>query len=213
MHADDYTWQDDDWLSARRESSTLDRPMSIYEVHLGSWRRGEANALLGYRELAAELVSYVYEMGFTHIELLPVSEHPFDGSWGYQPVGLFAPTSRFGNPEDFKFFVDCCHQQGIGVRPERHEELGAAHLARLEARRGRTGSVGARVLAPREYRDRFTALGARAQRGTAALKSIRALDPNFLTNSQRINAHRGDSPQLGRHEDDSRAPKQVPSFR
>ena len=115
VYADDYAWQDNNWLEDRRESSTLDRPMAIYEVHLGSWRRGDGNTQLGYRELAAQLVDYVAEMGFTHIELLPVSEHPFDGSWGYQPIGLFAPTSRFGKPEDFKYFVDCCHQQGIGV--------------------------------------------------------------------------------------------------
>ena len=116
VHADDYQWQDDAWLSARRASSTLDQPMSVYEVHLGSWRRHqENNQPLSYRELAESLVNYVQDMGYTHIELLPVSEHPFDGSWGYQPVGLFAPTSRFGKPEDFKFFIDCCHQQNIGV--------------------------------------------------------------------------------------------------
>ena len=95
----------------------LDRPMSIYEVHLGSWARvpEEGNRSLTYRELAARLVPYVKEMGFTHIELLPVMEHPFTGSWGYQVHGFFAPTSRFGPPEDFKFFVDACHQAGIGV--------------------------------------------------------------------------------------------------
>ena len=116
VHHDDYYWQDNAWLDARRAASTLDQPMAIYEVHLGSWRRqADDNQLLGYRELAESLVAYVKDMGYTHIELLPVSEHPFDGSWGYQPIGLFAPTSRFGNPEDFKFFIDSCHQQGIGV--------------------------------------------------------------------------------------------------
>jgi len=116
VYADDYRWQDDDWLAARRGASTLDQPMSIYEVHLGSWRRHlDGNRPFGYRELAASLVGYVSEMGYTHIELLPVCEHPFEGSWGYQPVGLFAPTSRFGTPEDFKYFVDCCHRKGIGV--------------------------------------------------------------------------------------------------
>ena len=116
VYADDYRWQDSDWMETRRGGSTLDQPMSIYEVHLGSWRRHAAdNRMFGYRELAASLVSYVGQMGYTHIELLPVSEHPFDGSWGYQPIGLFAPTSRFGNPQDFKFLVDCCHRQGIGV--------------------------------------------------------------------------------------------------
>jgi len=116
VHHDDYQWQDADWIGNRRNSSTLDQPMSIYEVHLGSWRRqAGGNQVLSYRELATSLVPYARDMGYTHIELLPVSEHPFEGSWGYQPVGLFAPTSRFGNPEDFKFFVDSCHQQGIGV--------------------------------------------------------------------------------------------------
>ncbi|HUV22681.1 MAG TPA: 1,4-alpha-glucan branching protein GlgB [Gammaproteobacteria bacterium] len=116
VYTDDYQWQDNDWLIARQTSSTLDQPMSVYEVHLGSWRRHvQDNQPLSYRELADSLVDYVRDMGYTHIELLPVSEYPFDGSWGYQPVGLFAPTSRFGNPADFKFFIDCCHRQGIGV--------------------------------------------------------------------------------------------------
>jgi 1,4-alpha-glucan branching enzyme len=116
VHSDDYQWQDGDWLAARRGSSTLDQAMSIYEVHLGSWRRhADNNRPLDYRELATSLVDYVDEMGYTHIELLPVSEHPFEGSWGYQPIGLFAPTSRFGKPEDFKFLIDRCHQRGIGV--------------------------------------------------------------------------------------------------
>ncbi|MCL2716879.1 MAG: 1,4-alpha-glucan branching protein GlgB [Alphaproteobacteria bacterium] len=90
-------------------------PMSIYEVHLGSWRRKEGNHWLTYRDLAAELPAYARDMGFTHLEFLPVSEHPFDGSWGYQPTGLFAPTSRFGSPEDFAALVDACHEAGLGV--------------------------------------------------------------------------------------------------
>ena len=91
--------------------------MSIYEVHLGSWRRreGEPQYSLSYRELAATLVPYVRDMGYTHIELLPVMEHPFFGSWGYQVVGFFAPSSRFGTPDDFRYFVDQCHQHGLGV--------------------------------------------------------------------------------------------------
>jgi 1,4-alpha-glucan branching enzyme len=95
----------------------MDRPMSIYEVHLGSWARvpEEDHRYLTYRELAARLVPYVKDLGFTHIELMPVMEHPFSGSWGYQVLGFFAPTSRFGPPEDFKFFVDACHQAGLGV--------------------------------------------------------------------------------------------------
>jgi 1,4-alpha-glucan branching enzyme len=94
-----------------------ERPIAVYEVHLGSWKRRpeEANRFLTYRELAAELVPYVKEMGFTHLEVLPVSEHPFDGSWGYQPIGLFAPTSRFGTPDDFRFFVDAVHKAGLGL--------------------------------------------------------------------------------------------------
>ena len=116
VYEDDFQWQDADWLATRQQSSTLDQPVSIYEVHLGSWRRTPGdNRALSYRDLAATLVPYVREMGFTHIELLPISEHPFDGSWGYQPIGLFAPTARFGNPQDFKFFVDSCHQSGISV--------------------------------------------------------------------------------------------------
>lgn len=116
VHEDQYRWRDDDWISHRQQNSTLDRPVSIYEVHLGSWRRSlDGNQSLSYRDLAASLVPYVKDMGYTHIELLPVSEHPFDGSWGYQPIGLFAPTARFGKPEDFKYLVDACHQAGIGV--------------------------------------------------------------------------------------------------
>jgi 1,4-alpha-glucan branching enzyme len=113
-----YAWQDDTWMRDRRSNNHwLDRPMSVYEVHLGSWARKpeEGDRPLTYRELAAELIPYVQALGFTHIELLPVMEHPFSGSWGYQVIGFFAPTSRFGSPDDFKFFVDACHQAGLGV--------------------------------------------------------------------------------------------------
>ena len=99
----------------RIHANRLDQPLSIYEVHLGSWRKAEGWRWLNYRELADTLVPYARDMGFTHLELLPVSEHPFDGSWGYQPIGLFAPTSRFGTPEDFKYFVDAAHEAGLGV--------------------------------------------------------------------------------------------------
>ena len=112
-----YDWNDSAWMASRKVDK-YSRPMSIYEVHLGSWKRPEADSdarYLSYRELADDLISYVSDMGYTHLELLPVSEFPFDGSWGYQPVGMFAPTSRFGNPDDFKYFVDKCHQAGIGV--------------------------------------------------------------------------------------------------
>ena len=114
--SDAYQWGDAAWMAGRAaQGHWLKRPMSIYEVHLGSWRRSPEGRLLTYREMAAPLVPYVKEMGFTHIELLPVMEHPFTGSWGYQVIGFFAPTSRFGPPEDFKAFVDACHQAGIGV--------------------------------------------------------------------------------------------------
>ncbi len=114
---DRYAWGDAEWMAARERRSALDGPFSVYEVHLGSWKRkeGEGGPYLSYLELADELVAYAREMGYTHIELLPVAEHPFDGSWGYQVLGYFAPTSRFGRPEEFMEFVDRCHQAGIGV--------------------------------------------------------------------------------------------------
>ena len=110
-----YPWGDEAWMRARAEDQALDRPFLIYEVHLGSWRRCADGSWLSYRELAHRLVEYCQWMGYTHIELLPVTEHPFDGSWGYQTLGYFAPTSRFGAPDDFRYFVDYCHQHGIGV--------------------------------------------------------------------------------------------------
>jgi 1,4-alpha-glucan branching enzyme len=118
----DYRWGDEAWIKARGEHDPFTRPMTIYEVHLGSWRQHggprrhhDRPNWLSYRELADELVDYVVELGFTHVELLPVAEHPFDGSWGYQVGGYFAPTSRHGTPDDFRYFVDRCHQRGIGV--------------------------------------------------------------------------------------------------
>ncbi len=111
----DFPWQDQKWLSERALRNRRDAAISIYEVHLGSWRRDENNHYLNYRTIAEQLIPYVLDMGFTHIQLMPVSEFPFDGSWGYQPVGLFAPTSRFGNIEDFQYFVDLCHQANIGL--------------------------------------------------------------------------------------------------
>jgi 1,4-alpha-glucan branching enzyme len=116
VHQSRYRWQDDEWQAARSSVPALDRPVSIYEVHLGSWRRNAGSGrYLTYRELASELVDYVVAAGFTHVEFLPVSEHPFDGSWGYQPIGLFAPTHRFGDPDDFRYLVDRLHAAGIGV--------------------------------------------------------------------------------------------------
>jgi 1,4-alpha-glucan branching enzyme len=110
----DNTWNDAAWMSTRGQKNALDAPMSIYEVHPGSWRRRDG-AFLGYRELAHQLADYALSMGFTHVELMPVTEHPFYGSWGYQTTGYFAPTSRYGTPQDFMYFVDHLHQRGLGV--------------------------------------------------------------------------------------------------
>ena len=112
-----YQWNDEEWMQTRPRIDSYNSPMSIYEVHIGSWQRipEDGNRPLSYRELGDRLIPYVKEMGFTHIELMPVMEHPFDGSWGYQVVNYYAPTSRFGNPDEFRNFVDRCHQAGIGV--------------------------------------------------------------------------------------------------
>lgn len=115
-HADtDFEWCDEKWLTLRQQSDWLHEPLSIYECHLGSWQRDEDGNFLSYRELAHRLVAYIKETGFTHIELLPITEHPLDASWGYQTTGYFAPTRRFGDNDDFRYFVDYCHQHGIGV--------------------------------------------------------------------------------------------------
>lgn len=133
-----YTWGDDTWMAKRRHTDQLSQPISVYEVHLGSWMHASSSDLpqlangeagqavtvseltpgarfLTYRELASRLIPYVKDLGFTHLELMPVAEHPFDGSWGYQIVGYYSCTSRYGPPEDFMYFVDQCHQNGIGV--------------------------------------------------------------------------------------------------
>ncbi len=110
-----YQWTDDAWLSQRQKRDWLHEPMSIYEVHLGSWQRDSRGNFLNYRQLADQLIPYAKNLGFTHIELLPITEHPLDASWGYQTTGYFAPTSRHGSPDDFRYFVDSCHQNGIGV--------------------------------------------------------------------------------------------------
>ena len=115
VYQSSYEWNDGGWMAARTTEPKMDQAISIYEVHLGSWRRGENNRFLSYRELAGALVDYVRDMNFTHVEFLPVTEHPFDGSWGYQPIGLYAPTWRFGRPDDFRFLVDRFHAAGIGV--------------------------------------------------------------------------------------------------
>ena len=105
-----FTWSDQAWLDARAARDPHNSPMSVYELHLGSWRPG-----LGYREAADQLIDYVHELGFTHVEFMPLAEHPFGGSWGYQVTGYFAPTSRFGHPDDLKYLIDRLHNAGIGV--------------------------------------------------------------------------------------------------
>jgi 1,4-alpha-glucan branching enzyme len=112
---DGYKWKDKEWIDERDSSISHEKPMSIYEVHLGSWARDENNKSLTYRELADKLVKYVTKMNYTHIELMPIAEHPFDGSWGYQLTGYYSVTSRYGSPEDFMYFVDQCHQNNIGI--------------------------------------------------------------------------------------------------
>ena len=111
----DYSWQDNAWMDYRKDKNGLDKPYSVYEVHLGSWKRNKNNEFLSYLELAEDLVKYVKEMNFTHVEFMPIMEYPYDPSWGYQLTGYFAPTSRFGNPEEFKVLVDKLHQNDIGV--------------------------------------------------------------------------------------------------
>jgi 1,4-alpha-glucan branching enzyme len=115
-----YNWSDDEWLSKRDASNIFEQPVSIYELHLGTWSTApeadeNGDAFLNYRVLADRLIPYIKYMGYTHVELLPVTEHPFDGSWGYQVTGYYSITSRYGNPEDFMYFVDQCHQNNIGV--------------------------------------------------------------------------------------------------
>ncbi|MFC0781175.1 1,4-alpha-glucan branching protein GlgB [Flavobacterium sp. HJSW_4] len=111
----DYNWKDDNWMQNRQDFNALDKPYSVYEVHLGSWKRADHNRFLTYLELADDLVRYVKETGFTHVEFMPIMEYPYDPSWGYQLTGYFAPTSRFGKPQDFMVLVDKLHQEGIGV--------------------------------------------------------------------------------------------------
>src|SRR5579871_6466973 len=110
-----YQWSDQEWMKSRAARDWLREPISIYEVHLESWMRGPYNSRLSYRDFASQLVEYATRMGYTHLELLPVMEHPFGGSWGYQITGYYAPTSRFGSPDDLRYFIDQCHQAGLGV--------------------------------------------------------------------------------------------------
>lgn len=111
----EYQWNDAEWMTSRGARQALSAPWSVYEVHLGSWRKAENGGFMNYRRIAHELADYVRDLGFTHVELMPVAEHPFYGSWGYQSTGYFAPTSRYGCPQDFRYLVDHLHQQGIGV--------------------------------------------------------------------------------------------------
>ena len=115
IYSPEYEWNDGAWMAARRETDMRARPLNIYEVHLGAWRRYADGSFFNYRKTAQELSEYVLDMGYTHIELMPVTEYPFDGSWGYQCLGYFAPSARYGAPEDFMYFVDLMHQKGIGV--------------------------------------------------------------------------------------------------
>lgn len=115
MRIDRYQWHDTEWMARRSATEPYTKPINIYEVHLGSWRRYPDGNTFSYDKLAEELIPYVKEMGYTHLELMPVSEYPFDGSWGYQVMGYYAPTSRFGTPDQFMAFVDACHRQGLGV--------------------------------------------------------------------------------------------------
>lgn len=113
---DGFKWEDGDWMSRRSETNWFEKPLNIYEVHLGSWKRpSDGRKYFSYRELSNQLIEYATEMGYTHLQLMPVTEYPFDGSWGYQPTGYFAPTSRFGTPLDFMAFIDRCHRAGLGV--------------------------------------------------------------------------------------------------
>ena len=111
----EYRWNDGEWMEARKETNPYRRPMNIYEMHLGTWRRDEHGRILNYAELADQLVPYLQEMGYTHVEFMPVMEHPFDGSWGYQVIGYYAPTSRYGTPDQLRYLVDKLHQAGIAV--------------------------------------------------------------------------------------------------
>ena len=115
MPLNKYKWQDEKWIEKNKKKVVYGEPINIYELHLGSWRRKENGGFYNYREIIEELIDYVVYMGYTHIELLPLTEHPFDGSWGYQTTGYYSLTSRYGKPEDFMYFVDICHQKGIGV--------------------------------------------------------------------------------------------------
>ena len=115
LYASTYKWTDAKWMKTRETQNPYESPMNIYELHLGSWRRHQDGNVMNYKDIANDLVAYVKEMGYTHVEILPITEYPYDGSWGYQVTGMFAPTSRYGTPDDFKYFIDTLHKNGIGV--------------------------------------------------------------------------------------------------
>ena len=149
--AGDFSWTDADYLENRKQGEARRRAISIFEVHLGSWRRGEDNRFLSYDELADQLIPYVVDLGFTHLELLPISEHPLDASWGYQPIGLFAPTRRFGEPEAFARFVDRAHAAGLSVILDwvpAHFPTDAHGLAHLTAARSMRTPIRAKAMLP-----------------------------------------------------------------
>ena len=110
-----YTWGDRQWMKKREKTAPYDKPMNIYEIHFGSWKRDENGEMLSYAQMADELIPYVKEMGYTHIEIMPICEYPFDGSWGYQVTGYYSANSRYGSPKELKEFIDRCHKAGIGV--------------------------------------------------------------------------------------------------
>ena len=110
-----YDWKDNDWMLKRKQNNSLSSPFSVYEVHLDSWRKGENGSRLSYDDIKKTLVPYVSEMGFTHVEFMPIMEYPYDPSWGYQLTGYYAPSSRFGSPQDLKSLIDAFHEEGIGV--------------------------------------------------------------------------------------------------
>ena len=175
-----YVWGDGDWLERRRARRPLDEPLSIYEVHLGSWRRNplEGNRSLSYLELADELGDYVADLGFTHVELLPVMEHPFEGSWGYQVSGYYAPTSRLGTPDEFRAFVDRLHAAG----PRRHPRLGAGALPAGRVR-ARPASTAPRSTSTRTHAAARIPTGARSSSTTAAPRCATSWSPTRSSGS------------------------------
>ncbi len=132
-----FKWTDQKWIKGRMGKNVLEEAVNIYEIHFGSWKRHENGDFLSYREMADELIPYVTEMGYTHIEMMPIMEYPFDGSWGYQVTGYFAPTSRYGTPDDLMYFVNKCHEAGMSLMANR--SMNTAICARASIRNGAHG--------------------------------------------------------------------------